>query len=53
MGRGAGWQGEKKAGFFFDLLPRTTKMPFKASLPRPNRLVGSRVELMERGEIER
>lgn len=45
--------GEKKQIFFFDWLPRTTKMPFKASLPRPNRLIGSGEEIMERREIER
>lgn len=51
MGKGAGWQEKKQ--IFFDLLPRTTKMSFKDSLPRPNRLIRSGEEIMERREIER
>lgn len=49
--RGQG--GGKKKQIFFDLLPRTTKMSFKDSLPRPNRLIRSGEENMERREIER
>jgi len=59
MERGAGWQG-KKSTYFFDLLPRTTKMPLKTPSLAPTGSSGGerdhgkkrdrKIEIQRKGE---